>query len=604
MKKASYLAEKTANILLIVIIALLIYSSIGYVNPGPPVENIKAIRHVTVQVGEEAPREITLPHRFRDLPPRTPVTVTATIYPEPGEEVFIESIYCPGKIYLNGVLGYEFGRTGQAPEFMLDPAAEIRMIETRGTGRAMELRMEFLYPRTQKRMTVPAPLLGTTKAIILERFHENGAACVLAAAQIVYGLSLLLVFVCIHFVDKKGVSFLWLGLLALTTGLWSLGENNFSGVVFKNSTLLYLVSFVGFFTFIIPLIRFTRSVVEFENETPLKWMELIMEVSAGLALLLQLMGILSCTTSMYFFYLVLPAEMVFLTIYTGREWLLHRSGNARRMVLPIGLLAATAVLGLLSYIFSVTYTVSSLLQIGIIIFLVLVGVTAGLSLKDSIHLKEKQKQLAFEQRLMDIQVKEQKSHSQLLSQQEQLVSQQRHDLRHHLSVIKALAGEDNRELQSYLDSLMDKIPTVSRKFCENQAVSAILAHYSLLCQQKGITLTAELAVPRENPHIPDTALCVIFANLLENAVEACDRMESGEKFIRLSSRIQFEIMTVTMDNSFSGSFRKEGSRYRSSKRDAFGIGLSSIETVAREAGGDAVFSAKGNVFLSSVYFSL
>ena len=105
----------------------------------------------------------------------------------------------------------------------------------------------------------------------------------------------------------------------------------------------------------------------------------------------------------------------------------------------------------------------------------------------------------------------------------------------------------------------------------------------------------------KSPHHRDSDLSVIFGNLLENAVEACDRMTEGDKFISLSSSLQNGLLAVTMDNSFDGNFRKEGDRVRSSKRDDFGIGLASVRSLAQKAGGDARFEANGNVFLSSVY---
>ena len=593
-----------SHFLLLAAFFMLFYISLGYVNPGPKVEQIKHISNVQLSVDHGKSQEVRLPYSLWDLTPGTPVTVTATIYPEPNEEIFVESRYCPGKVYLDGKLRYEFGAEGQYPSFMLDPATEVHMIETLGSHRAMELRIEFLSPKTQKRMVLEAPLLGATKEIILDRFHTYGITCVLAAAQMIYGFSLLLVSFATQFLDKKGVSFFWLGLLSLTTGMWAMCENNFSDVIFKNSTLLYICSFSGFFTFVIPLLRFSRSIVDYENPKPIWYLELFMAILGAAALILQLLGIVAFTSSMLFFYLVLPGSLVFLTAYTVRDSLMFHNVNAGRFILPVGILTGTSILGLIGYLSSINYMVSSLTQMGILLFLLLVGVIAGRTLKDNIYFRNKQKELKFEKSLMDIQARDQKSHSDLIAHQEKLLSQQRHDLRHHLNVIKALASEENQELQEYLQTIMDNIPSASRKFCENQAVNAILSHFSTLCQQKGITLTLDLAVPENNPHISDSDLCVIFGNLLENAVEACDRLGYSEKFIRLNSQIQYELLVITMDNSFNGMIQKEDDRFRSAKRDDFGIGLTSIQSVARKAGGNASFQGDGKVFLSSVYLTL
>ena len=104
--------------------------------------------------------------------------------------------------------------------------------------------------------------------------------------------------------------------------------------------------------------------------------------------------------------------------------------------------------------------------------------------------------------------------------------------------------------------------------------------------------------------LDDRALCIVFAKLLENAVEACGRIAEGEKCIRLSSRLEHGVLTITMDNSFDGKFAKQKEKFLSSKRSGFGIGISSIQAVAKAHQGDARFEAEGTVFRSSVYCRL
>lgn len=61
------------------------------------------------------------------------------------------------------------------------------------------------------------------------------------------------------------------------------------------------------------------------------------------------------------------------------------------------------------------------------------------------------------------------------------------------------------------------------------------------------------------------------------------------------------MLIIAMDNSFNDKIREENGKFYSSKRDALGIGLSSITSVAESASGSATFTSKGNVFKSSVY---
>lgn len=180
---------------------------------------------------------------------------------------------------------------------------------------------------------------------------------------------------------------------------------------------------------------------------------------------------------------------------------------------------------------------------------------------------------------------------------------QRHDLHHQLTVIRSYSESgNNNKLIDYLDTLITEIPDwQGAGYCENSAVNAIVAHYGALAEKSGIKLSIKLAVPNHIEHISDTNLCVIFGNLLENAIEACNRMTDGEKFINLYSRLQYDTLTITMDNSFDAIFHKQGDRFLSNKRTDYGTGTASITTVAEKHGGGASFETEGTVFKASVY---
>lgn len=213
--------------------------------------------------------------------------------------------------------------------------------------------------------------------------------------------------------------------------------------------------------------------------------------------------------------------------------------------------------------------------------------------------------LVFESRLLEMQLEEEEKRGLLLMETAEQTRQMRHDLRHHLTAILTMARDDNPRLSEYIATLIRDIPTAVQDYCENPTVNAVVSHYAARCQKESIAFAARLTVPAQNEGLDDRALCVVFANLLENAVEACGRITGGKKFIRLSSSLEYGVLTITMDNSFDGQARQEDGKFLSSKRvDAPGVGLSSIQAVARAHQGDARFEAEGTVFRSSVYCRL
>ena len=245
------------------------------------------------------------------------------------------------------------------------------------------------------------------------------------------------------------------------------------------------------------------------------------------------------------------------------------------------------------------FTRTSLLLCVVVVYWVLLNALEGLRRQAALE-----EQLRFEASLLETQITEQKKYSRLMVEHMEELRRQRHDLRHQLTAIQGLTREDNAPLRAYLDDLLDAIPAAPQIYCENQAVNAIISHYAALCREQGVEADIRLTVPGKTEQVTDTELCVIFGNLLENALEACARMTEGRKFIRLHSTAHLGTLTVTLDNSFDGQARQEEGKFRSSKRDDFGVGLASIQAVARRRGGGARFEPDGRVFRSSVYLRL
>ena len=213
-----------------------------------------------------------------------------------------------------------------------------------------------------------------------------------------------------------------------------------------------------------------------------------------------------------------------------------------------------------------------------------------------------EQQLIFEKYMMEMQIDEQKKQNNIIMQSAEQIKRQKHDLHHKLTVIKSLT--DSQELNNYIDTLIKQIPTTIKNYCENSAVNAIISHYMSICDKENIDFEVKLIVPKDNKNITDSDLCVIFGNLLENAVEACQRMTEGYKFIKLKSSLHYDILTITMDNSFNGIIKKEKDKFYSSKRNSFGIGLYSIQTVASKTQGNVNFNYNKNLFFSSVCIKL
>jgi len=184
----------------------------------------------------------------------------------------------------------------------------------------------------------------------------------------------------------------------------------------------------------------------------------------------------------------------------------------------------------------------------------------------------------------------------------------RHDLRHHLSVIKTLIkANDIENLNTYINQYMQSVPDNGKlMICENCAVNAIVQHYLELAGSQGIKTEVQIHIPQQIS-ASSMDLCIVFGNLIENAIEACARMRpaNSEKYIRISAKLQGKILGITVDNSFDGQINRINEKMISSKRNGeAGIGISSIKAVVEKYHGHTVFTAAQNEFQASLMLNL
>ncbi|MGE4588453.1 MAG: ATP-binding protein [Acidaminococcaceae bacterium] len=181
----------------------------------------------------------------------------------------------------------------------------------------------------------------------------------------------------------------------------------------------------------------------------------------------------------------------------------------------------------------------------------------------------------------------------------------RHNLRQHLVLIKHYVQEsDLLSLESYLNKYikaMDKDSNLN--ICENSYFNAIIQYYYSLAKEKGILMELSFDLPKDLS-LPETDTAVLLGNMFENALEACERQHSGQRFIRAKGAlISDNVLAITIKNSFDHEIHKTGDAFISSKRDAKGIGTESIRIIAERYNGLAKFTNNNGIFETSVLLS-
>lgn len=171
----------------------------------------------------------------------------------------------------------------------------------------------------------------------------------------------------------------------------------------------------------------------------------------------------------------------------------------------------------------------------------------------------------------------------------------RHDVRHHLSVIRGHAqASDIEAVLAYLEEYTMSLPGDNEPpVCENHVVDVLVRHYLRNARGAGAKVEVKLVVPQDIG-ISNTDLCIVFGNLFENAAQSVIRQTEGERFVQARCETTKSKLVLTLDNSCPAYEAKDGRQ---------GGGLSSVAAVARKYHGTVRFNKEGTVYKSSVILS-
>lgn len=177
----------------------------------------------------------------------------------------------------------------------------------------------------------------------------------------------------------------------------------------------------------------------------------------------------------------------------------------------------------------------------------------------------------------------------------------RQNMGNQLKAIYDLAGSgDSREkIREMLDFSSDHLKGSSpMRYCGNSVVNAILTIKSQSAREKDIAMESECSIPEEIG-IEMIDLCSLFTNLIDNAIEACEKVAEKEKrSLSVRAGLRGGYLTVKVENTYAQAPVKEKGRILTSKQDKdnHGYGLKLVEDIAKKYNGNVEITTKEEVF--------
>lgn len=166
-----------------------------------------------------------------------------------------------------------------------------------------------------------------------------------------------------------------------------------------------------------------------------------------------------------------------------------------------------------------------------------------------------------------------------------------HDIKKHFQILDILMASNQQEnARSYLESLNVQYSTALdiSEYTNNKLLNAILSNKKFIANKYNIKvrITAEKI---EYFPIPSYDLCSLFDNLLDNAIEACQKVDIG-RFIDIFISHPCSSIHIVVKNSINGQLNIKGKKIITTKKDKMnhGLGIKIIHNIVASVGGKSV----------------
>lgn len=177
----------------------------------------------------------------------------------------------------------------------------------------------------------------------------------------------------------------------------------------------------------------------------------------------------------------------------------------------------------------------------------------------------------------------------------------RHDIKNLLVGLSILVNDNkNEKALKYIEDMQGALDSVKGKYnTGNYMVDIILNIKESKASEIGAEINFGGIVPSQG--VKDIDLVVLFSNLIDNALEACQKIE-GKKTINLFSVFKNNMWVLQVQNPTITDVKIESNYVGTTKEDkkVHGFGLKSIERVAKKYNGNMEIKCEEQIFTSQL----
>lgn len=215
------------------------------------------------------------------------------------------------------------------------------------------------------------------------------------------------------------------------------------------------------------------------------------------------------------------------------------------------------------------------------------------------EMKQREANITMLEQQINYEIKRYHSQSKYIS----MLRQIKHDFKGQLNGLRyILKHENNDSALKYIEDINNEFAETEfyQKFSDHTLLDSLFQEYFQKCQAQHIKFDATVTLI--GVRISDLHVCTLFSNILNNALEACDKVkQKDERFIKITSYKSGYWQVVVIQNRYSG-FLEGDKKLKTTKDNEsdHGFGLLRIEEIMQENEGIFHYEAENDQKIFSV----
>lgn len=198
----------------------------------------------------------------------------------------------------------------------------------------------------------------------------------------------------------------------------------------------------------------------------------------------------------------------------------------------------------------------------------------------------------------------QKQHYEHMLLQYEELRKFRHDVKNHMLALNSMCtSEDNSQIKKYLSQLTNEVSSKKPvEYTGNRELDAVIAPFVLEAESKNIKVQFKGRVS-DNVAIDMFDMCTIISNLLNNAIEACEKIQEDKRIIEFEIAGYNSQIFISVRNSYDmESIINQKQKFITTKEDKqnHGIGLENVRRTVKKYDGDMRISQENERFIVTI----